>query len=170
MFKEVVKGIRIKLPKGRPRTRPEELLADSAYDTKEIRNYLRNRGIQSNIPGNRRNTKTPGPGRPTRFEDRSYKDRGAVERFFAWLLSFKRIIIRHERLVKTYQAFINIASILILWRVLKWVHNQITALGELFIEGKISLNDFLPHTTTNTRIMDATYFKREGKKVYAQRR
>jgi len=41
-------------------------------------------------------------------------------------------------------------------------YNQITALGELFIEGKISLNDFLPQTTTNTRITDATYFKREG--------
>ena len=39
-------------------------------------------------------------------------------------------------------------------------YNQIKALGELFIEG--TLNDFLPHTTTNTRITDATYFKREG--------
>ncbi len=114
MFKEMVNSIRIKLPKGRPRTRPEELLAGPAYDTKEIRNYLRNRGIQSNIPGNRRNSRTPRPGRPTRFDDRSYKHRGAVERFFAWLLSFKRIVIRHERLVKTYQAFINIASILII--------------------------------------------------------
>lgn len=119
MFKEVVKGIRIKLPKGRPRTRPKELLADPAYDTREIRNYLRNRGIQSNIPSNKRNSKTSRPGRPTRFDDKSYKHRGVVERFFAWLLSFKRIVIRHERLVKTYQAFINLASILILWRVLK---------------------------------------------------
>ena len=50
-------------------------------------------------------------------------------------------------------------------------YNQITALGELFIEGKISLNDFLPpHTTTNTRIMDATYLKREGKKVYGAKK
>ena len=119
MFKEVVKGIRIKLPKGRPRTRPEELLADPAYDAKEIRNYLRDRGIRSNILGNKRNSKTSRPGRPVRFDDKSYKDRGAVERFFAWLLSFKRIVIRYERLVRTYQAFINLASILIPWRVLK---------------------------------------------------
>ncbi|MDI6860351.1 MAG: hypothetical protein QMC85_07640, partial [Methanocellales archaeon] len=62
----------------------------------------------------RRNSKTSKSGRSTRFDDRSYKHRGAVE-----LLSFKRIIIRHERLVRTYQAFINLASILILWRVLK---------------------------------------------------
>ncbi|MDI6903108.1 MAG: transposase [Methanocellales archaeon] len=119
MFKEVVDSIRIKLPKGRPRTRPGELLADPAYDTTEIRKYLRNRGIQSNIPCNRRNSKTSRSGRPVRLDDKSYKHRGAVERFFAWLLSFKRIIIRHERLVRIYQAFINLASILILWRVLK---------------------------------------------------
>jgi len=49
-------------------------------------------------------------------------------------------------------------------------YNQITALGELFIEGKISLNDFLPHATTNTRIMDATYLKREGKRVYGAKK
>lgn len=49
----------------------------------------------------------------------SYKHRGAVERFFAWLLNFKRIVIRHERLVRVYQAFINLASILILWGILK---------------------------------------------------
>ena len=49
-------------------------------------------------------------------------------------------------------------------------YNQIKALGELFIEGKISLNDFLPHITTNTRIMDATYLKREGKRVYGAKK
>ena len=41
----------------------------------------------------------------------------------------------------------------------------------IFIEGKISLNDFLPpHTTTNTRIMDATYLKREGKRIYGAKK
>ena len=49
-------------------------------------------------------------------------------------------------------------------------YNQITALEELIIEGKISLNDFLPHTTTNTRIMDATYLKRKGKRVYGAKK
>ena len=49
-------------------------------------------------------------------------------------------------------------------------YNQIMRLGDLFIEGKISLNDFLPHTTTNTRIIDATYFKREGKRVYGAKK
>jgi len=49
-------------------------------------------------------------------------------------------------------------------------YNQIIRLGDLFIESKISLNDFLPHTTTNTRIMDATYLKREGKRVYGAKK
>ena len=119
IFKEIFSNIKIKISRGRPHTRPKELLADSAYDTMEIRCYLRKRGIKSNIPKNRRNIKRRGPGRPTSFNDKSYMYRGAVERFFAWLKSFKRIAIRHERLVNNYHAFINLANILILWRVLK---------------------------------------------------
>jgi len=38
------------------RTRPKEIHADSAYDTKEIRRYLRRRRIKANIDINPRNT------------------------------------------------------------------------------------------------------------------
>jgi transposase len=36
-----------------------------------------------------------------------------VERFFGWLKSFKRIIIRYERLASTYKALATITSIII---------------------------------------------------------
>jgi transposase len=39
--------------------------------------------------------------------------RGAVERFFGWLKSFRRIILRYERLASTYKALATIASIII---------------------------------------------------------
>ncbi|OKY77706.1 MAG: Transposase [Candidatus Methanohalarchaeum thermophilum] len=45
LFEETVEEIRIKTG-ARPKTRPREMLADSAYDTKEIRDYLRKRGIR----------------------------------------------------------------------------------------------------------------------------
>jgi transposase len=39
--------------------------------------------------------------------------RSAVERFFGWLKSFRRIIIRYEKLASTYKALVTIASIII---------------------------------------------------------
>jgi transposase len=36
-----------------------------------------------------------------------------VERFFGWLKSFRRIIMRYERLASTYNALLTIASIII---------------------------------------------------------
>jgi transposase len=39
--------------------------------------------------------------------------RGSVERFFAWLKSFKRITIRYERLATAFPALIHIACILV---------------------------------------------------------
>lgn len=61
-FIEVMEGIRVKHGVGRPRSRPREVHADSAYDTKEIREYLRRRGIKTNIPVNQRNRRKPSVG------------------------------------------------------------------------------------------------------------
>jgi hypothetical protein len=69
----VVSNIQINTGKGRPRTKPREVLADAAYDDESIRSYIRRRGIRSNIPSNKRNQKKPRRGRPTRFEEGSYK-------------------------------------------------------------------------------------------------
>jgi transposase len=89
--------------------RPRELYADAAYDTESIRSYLSSMGIEPNIPVNPRNGRRP---RPYNLE--LYKRmRSAVERFFGWLKSFRRIVIRYERLAVTYRAFIKIACIMI---------------------------------------------------------
>ena len=89
--------------------RPRELYADAAYDTENIRSGLESMGIEPNIPVNPRNGRRP---RPYNLE--LYKRmRSAVERFFGWLKSFRRIVIRYERLAVTYRAFINIACIMI---------------------------------------------------------
>jgi len=45
-------------------------------------------------------------------------------------------------------------------------YNQIKELGELFIKGVISLKDFLMYSSSKTKVCDATYLKREGKKIY----
>jgi len=46
------------------------------------------------------------------------------------------------------------------------LYDQIRVLGELFIKGSISLEDFLTFISSDTKIYDGTYLKREGKKGY----
>jgi transposase len=118
-FIDLLDKISLKGVRGRPRTRPDEVNADPAYDSDEIRSYLRRRGIKSNIPVNRRNRKFPKRGRPPRFDEKSYKNRGAVERFNAWIESFKRILVRFERLAICFMAAVNLACIRMVLRVLK---------------------------------------------------
>jgi len=89
--------------------KPMQLYADSAYDTEGIRRSLESMGVEANIPVNPRNGRKQRP-----YNVELYKKmRSAVKRFFGWLKSFRRIIIRYEKLATTYKAFINIASIII---------------------------------------------------------
>jgi transposase len=118
-FAAVADKIELKGIKGRLKRRPCEINADAAFDTEDIRIYLRKRGIKANIPVNKRNRKQPKLGRPFRFDKVSYATRAAVERFNAWIESFKRILVRFERLKETFLAFVNLACMMILWRVLK---------------------------------------------------
>ncbi len=114
-------GIRVtKAGVKKPRTRPEDIIADASYDTKEIRRYLRRRGIKANIPTNIRNRKTAKRGRPTRFKGKGYSiGRSGVERFFGWLKGgFRRLALRYERLASTFLALVRIACIAIYLRVL----------------------------------------------------
>lgn len=89
--------------------------ADKGYDAEFIREYLKKRNIRDCIP--HRNFKTK---RNKTIQNRYNKTRYVVERFFAWLkCGFHRIRIRYERTAENYLAFLNIASFLMYWRVLR---------------------------------------------------
>jgi len=49
-------------------------------------------------------------------------------------------------------------------------YNCINKLGNIFINGKISLQDFLVGVKSNMSIVDATYLKREGNGVYGAKK
>jgi len=121
-FPQLMGGLRLGGRRGRPRTRPGEVCADGAYDSREVRLYLRRRGIKASIPQNPRGRKRRKMGRPYRFCQVTYQAaRGAVERFFAWLKGgFRRLALRHERLLATFTAFVYLACFIITWRVLKF--------------------------------------------------
>ena len=88
---------------------PKELYADSAYDTEAIRGRLSSMNVEANIPVNPRNGR-----KPIQCDIETYRRmRSAVERFYGWLKSFRRIIVRYERLAATCKALITIACITI---------------------------------------------------------
>jgi transposase len=84
-FAAVLGAIRVpRLGPGRPRTRPDRVLADKAYSSKANRALLRCRGIRAIIPEKddqaayRRRRGRKG-GRPPAFDAATYKLRHAVE-------------------------------------------------------------------------------------------
>ena len=95
--------------RGRPRSRPLELVADRGYDSRPFRCRLRRRGIKPCIP--ERRGKKPRPGR--KADVSNYRERWKVERTFAWLGNFRRLVVRYERLAHVYFAFVLVAFILI---------------------------------------------------------
>lgn len=99
---------------GRPKTRPKELVANKAYDSQPFRERLRCRGIRPCIP--HRRGKHPRRGR--KAELAGCRERWHVERTFAWLQSFRRVLVRHERLSAVYLAFVQVpATVVCLRRV-----------------------------------------------------
>jgi len=94
----------------------KSVYADKGYDSRIIRDYLKNKNIVPCIP--KRNFKIKN--NPKTNQKNNYnKTRYVVERFFAWLKNgFHRTRIRYERNAENYLAFVNIASIMMYWRVL----------------------------------------------------
>ena len=120
-FEDILNKISIKDGKvGRPKSKPKSVYADGIYDTKSIRKYLRNRGIISNIPVNRRNRKIPKKGRKFGLFDDYVSVRGGVERVFGWLkMRHRKLQIRYEYLAKNFIAFLDFAIFFHNWILLK---------------------------------------------------
>jgi transposase len=94
-------------------TQPERLILDRGYDSDPLRERLASRGIEMVCP-HRRNRVRPKTrdGRPLR----RYRRRWEVERTFAWLGNFRRLVVRYERDLKMYRAFFHVACLLITLR------------------------------------------------------
>ncbi|MFF8407765.1 IS5 family transposase [Streptomyces sp. NPDC015684] len=102
---------------GRPRTRPDAVLADRAYSSRAIRNHLRRRGIRAVIPqpsdqiGHRLRRGRAG-GRPPEFDAEAYRQRNAVERCVNRLKQWRGLAMRTDKLAIAYQAALHLAAIL----------------------------------------------------------
>ncbi|MFD9981505.1 IS5 family transposase [Streptomyces massasporeus] len=118
-FEAVMAGIQVpRSGPGRPRTRPEAVLADRAYSSRAIRGHLRQRGIRAVIPqpsdqiGHRLRRGRDG-GRPPAFDAEAYKQRNTVERCIGRLKQWRGLAMRTDKLALAYRAALHLAAILI---------------------------------------------------------
>jgi len=76
------------------------LNTDKGFDIKTLRRACRRRNIEPNIKEKIRNRKHPKRGRKRFFNEKIYKKRFVNERLFAWLDSFKTLLVRFDKLEK----------------------------------------------------------------------
>ncbi|GGR58842.1 hypothetical protein GCM10015536_74170 [Streptomyces griseomycini] len=113
---------RVRVPRGgpgRPRCRPDRVIADKAYSSRGFRTYLRRRGIAHTIPEkadrqrHRLNRDRRG-GRPPGSDRQTYRRRNAIERRFNRLKGFHGIATRYDKTATSCEAAVTLASFL-LW-------------------------------------------------------
>ena len=92
---------------------PERLIGDKAYDSDPLDEKLAEHGVELIAPhrSNRRKEKTQ-DGRKLR----RYRRRWKIERLFAWLQNYRRILVRFDRIVENYIGFVHLGCLVILLR------------------------------------------------------
>lgn len=82
------------------------LVADRGYDDDAFRDEMELRGYRVVVPHRKNRVKeSRNDGRTLR----RYKRRFIIERSFAWLHSFRRVMTRYERNVNLYDGFVALA-------------------------------------------------------------
>ena len=104
---------------GRPRTRPDALLADKAYSSRAHRALLQQRGITAVIPEradqqSHRLRRGSAGGQPVSYDRERYQDRNVIERSYEQLKQWRGPVTRYDKLAVIYRGGAVLRSI-ILW-------------------------------------------------------
>jgi transposase len=103
---------------GRPRKRPDLVLADKGYAHDSTRHRLRKRGIRHAIPERidqveRRRSRGRTGGRPLEFDRAAYRRRNVVERCFNRFKQWRDLATRYAKRAAIYRAGLVIAATMI---------------------------------------------------------
>ena len=92
---------------------PQRLIGDKAYDSDPLDEALSQEGIEMIAPhkADRKKAATQDGRRLRR-----YRRRWKVERLFAWIQNFRRLVVRYEYHAKNFLGFVHLGCILILLR------------------------------------------------------
>ncbi len=93
---------------GRPRTRPDALLADKAYSSRGHRALLRERGIKAVIPERadqqqHRLRRGAAGGRPVSYDTEQYKDRNVIVRSYEKVKQWRGLATRYDKLAVIFR-------------------------------------------------------------------
>jgi len=92
----------------------QRLIYNKAADNNTLRQRLADRGIDLIAPQLRSRRNKVQDGRKLR----RYRRRWKMERAFAWLGNFRRLVVRYEHKLQVYSAFFHLACIMIVLRAL----------------------------------------------------
>lgn len=107
-LKPLVKAIpAVRSRRGPRRRRPAKLHADKAYDTTELRRWVRNRGISARIAR-----------KGIESSERLGRHRWVIERTISWLTGYHRLNIRYDRKATHFLAFLTLAATLTCYKKL----------------------------------------------------
>ena len=87
----------------------QDVLGDKGYDSKDLRDWLINRGTQAVIPS-RSNRKSP-----YAYDKTIYKQRNIIERMFCRLKDWRRIATRYDRCPILFLSACAFAATVICW-------------------------------------------------------
>lgn len=116
MLTQVLADVRVpRTGPGRPRTRPDAVIADKAYSAGVTRKALQRRGIKVVIPLKSdqiaaRARKGSKGGRPPGLDTAMYRGRNVVERSFALTKQWRALATRYDKLAITYRAAVVLSA------------------------------------------------------------
>lgn len=87
----------------------KKLIADKAYDSAELRQWLADRGTQPVIPNKSNRTQ------PFGFDKKTYRQRHRVENAFCRLKDFRRIATRYDRRTRNFLASVCLVAAIVWW-------------------------------------------------------
>ena len=89
---------------------PERLIGDKAYDSDALDEQMREYGIEMISPNRSNRKQKTQDGRPLR----RYRRRWKIERVFAWMQNYRRLVTRWEYRIENFLGFVQLACLLML--------------------------------------------------------